>query len=107
MNWPAGAPALLIDTVSMRGVLGSALVADRARWVLAVVATATAGSTAAMVGLYSGDPDTGARLLTIAVPAGATFTWSPGPPGIPAESGLWVSVAGAAVDLSVTTGVLT
>lgn len=103
MAWDGAPAVLLLDTMAARPALGVPVVIDRARWVTAVVITETSGANPVSVALWTGPDGTGQLLLEATVPAGSTWAWSTGLPGLPAPAGVWAVITAGQGSVSVTT----
>lgn len=103
MTWDSAPAALLLDTVAARPAVNVPIVIERARWVTALALTETTGAAPVALQLWTGPDGTGQLLLDVTAPAGTSWTWSTGTPGLPAPAGVWAVITAGAGAVSITT----
>lgn len=104
MKWQTATDTLDVDNVSVAGLSGVARIWPAGGWLMGMTLANLDPANPMHVDIYDGADLTGEFLFTVALGPTATTRQSPGLPGVPLESGLFIDVTAGALTAGFTIG---
>lgn len=104
MKWQTATDTVDVETVSVADLSGPWQAWSRGGWLMGMTIANLDPAVTAHVDFYDGTSTGGDYLFTMVLAVGATSRQSPGLPGVPIESALFLNVTAGSVAAGLTIG---
>jgi hypothetical protein len=102
MHWDGDPGPLDVVSVSSKGLGGAWAAIVSPGWLMGMTASNSSAATAAIADVFDGADANGEYLFTIALGPNSMTRQSPGLPGVPLDSGIFVQVTAGTLNLMFT-----
>lgn len=102
VRYPGAGTAWDVDTWAPGPVAGLQVVTGPGAWIIAVAFTNTDPANPAALTLYAGNSEAAQSIVDVTVPAASSWTWTPGPYGLPAPGGLALDITTGTIRPTIT-----